>query len=91
MAKEDICAFTLRIPDTLKIRLDILASKERRSTNNLITVILQEYIDNKDVKKIGDTENNLYPLKFYFFSIFTFLDKAAKLSINSPSISLSTG
>jgi predicted transcriptional regulator len=47
MKKEDICAFTLRIPDTLKIRLDILASKERRSTNNLITVILQEYIDTK--------------------------------------------
>ena len=51
MKKEEICAFTLRIPDTLKIRLDILASKERRSTNNLITVILQEYIDNKDAKK----------------------------------------
>lgn len=51
MAKEDICAFTLRIPDTLKIRLDIHAAKEKRSTNNLITVILQEYIDNKDAKK----------------------------------------
>lgn len=51
MKKEDICAFTLRIPDTLKIRLDILASRERRSTNNLITVILQEYIDNQDAKK----------------------------------------
>lgn len=53
MAKEDICAFTLRIPDTLKIRLDILASRERRSTNNLITVILQEYVDNQDVKNKG--------------------------------------
>jgi predicted transcriptional regulator len=48
-----MCAFTLRIPDTLKIRLDILATKERRSTNNLITVILQEYMDNQDAKKIG--------------------------------------
>ena len=46
-----MCAFTLRIPDTLKIRLDILATKERRSTNNLITVILQEYMDNQDAKK----------------------------------------
>jgi predicted transcriptional regulator len=51
MKKEDMCAFTLRIPDTLKIRLDILATKERRSTNNLITVILQEYMDNQDAKK----------------------------------------
>ena len=51
MKKEDICAFTLRIPSSLRIRLDILASKEKRSTNNLITVILQDYIDNQDVKK----------------------------------------
>lgn len=51
MKKEDICAFTLRIPDTLKVRLDILASRERRSTNNLIAVILQNYIDNQDAKK----------------------------------------
>ncbi len=51
MKKEDICAFTLRIPDTLKIRLDILASREKRSTNNLITVVLQEYVDNQDAKK----------------------------------------
>ena len=51
MKREDMCAFTLRIPDTLKIRLDILATKERRSTNNLITVILQEYMDNQDAKK----------------------------------------
>lgn len=51
MKKEDLCAFTLRIPDTLKIRLDIIAAKERRSTNNLITVILQEYIDSQTQKK----------------------------------------
>lgn len=51
MKKEDISVFTLRIPSSLKIRLDILASKEKRSTNNLITVILQNYIDNQDLKK----------------------------------------
>lgn len=51
MKKEDICAFTLRVPISLKISLDILASKERRSTNNLITVILQDYMDNQGVKK----------------------------------------
>jgi predicted transcriptional regulator len=51
MKKEDICAFTLRIPVSLKIRLDILASKKKRSTNNLITVILQDYMDNQDAKK----------------------------------------
>ena len=51
MKKEDLCAFTLRIPSTLKIRLNMLAAKERRSINNLITVILQEYVNNQGVKK----------------------------------------
>ena len=51
MKKENLCAFTLRIPDTLKSKLDMLAAKERRSTNNLIAVILQEYANNQDVKK----------------------------------------
>lgn len=47
MEKQKLCAFTLRIPEELKVQLDIIALKENRSTNNLITVILKEYINAK--------------------------------------------
>lgn len=51
MSKREICAFTLRIPVEMKVRLDMLAHKDHRSTNNLITKILQDFLSEQDVKK----------------------------------------
>lgn len=50
MTKQKLCAFTLRIPEELKIRLDIIAEKEDRSTNSLITVILKDFIEKENKK-----------------------------------------
>ena len=51
MEKQKLCAFTLRIPEELKIRLDIIAEKEDRSTNSLITVVLKEFVKKASEKK----------------------------------------
>ena len=51
MSKQEICAFTLRIPIEMKVRLDMLAHKDHRSTNNLITKILQQHLDEQNEKK----------------------------------------
>lgn len=49
--KPKLCAFTVRIPEDLKIRLDMIAEKEDRSTNSLITVIFKKYIEENEQKK----------------------------------------
>ena len=55
MTKQKLCAFTLRIPEEVKIRLDIIAEKEDRSTNSLITVVLKEFIEKENEKNNGRT------------------------------------
>ena len=39
---------SLRLPPELKARLDMIAKAEHRSLNNLIGLILQEYVDKHD-------------------------------------------
>lgn len=38
---------TIRIPPDLKENLEKISEKQSRSLNNLITVILQEYVDHQ--------------------------------------------
>lgn len=51
MSKQPLCAFTVRVPEEMKFQLDRIAVEENRSTNNLITVIFKEFIENREVKK----------------------------------------
>ncbi len=41
---------SLRLPPELKSRLDAIAKADHRSLNNLIGLILQEYVDKYDAK-----------------------------------------
>lgn len=50
MEKPKLIAFTLRIPEELKVQLDMIAMQQDRSTNNLITVVLKDYIEAKRKK-----------------------------------------
>lgn len=50
MEKPKQVAFTLRIPETLKIQLDMIALKESRSTNGLITVVLKDFVESKKIR-----------------------------------------
>lgn len=47
MKKEKSCAFTLRLPESLKLQLELEAVKNDRSLNSLIVTILKEYIEKK--------------------------------------------
>ena len=50
MEKPKQVAFTLRIPEELKIQLDMITMQQDRSTNSLITVILKDYIETRRKK-----------------------------------------
>ena len=49
MKKEETDTLTLRIPISIKLRLEMLANQDSRTINSLVNKILKNYIDN--VKK----------------------------------------
>lgn len=49
MKKEETDTLTLRIPISIKLRLEMLANQDSRTINSLVNKILKDYIDN--VKK----------------------------------------
>lgn len=49
MKKEGTNTLTLRIPISIKLRLEMLANQDSRTINSLVNKILKDYIDN--VKK----------------------------------------
>lgn len=49
MKKEETNTLTLRIPISIKLRLEMLANQDSRTINSLVNKILKDYIDN--VKK----------------------------------------
>ena len=51
MKKEETDTLSLRIPISMKLRLNMIANQENRTINSLVNQILKEYIDNKNVKK----------------------------------------
>ena len=50
MKKEETDTLSLRIPISMKLRLNMIANQENRTINSLVNQILKEYIDNKNVK-----------------------------------------
>ena len=46
--------FSASIPRELKAELDIIAEEERRSFNNLVTIILEDYVKEKRKVQIKD-------------------------------------
>ena len=44
MEKINLIPATIRVPQDLKKQLDEMAAKERRSFNNFVNIILQEYV-----------------------------------------------
>lgn len=55
MPKEVQVDLHVRLPKELHDRLVKLATAERRSLNNLLTVLLEEAADRKGVARDGDT------------------------------------
>lgn len=49
MKKEETNTLTLRIPISIKLRLEMLENQDSRTINSLVNKILKDYIDN--VKK----------------------------------------
>lgn len=49
MKKEETDTLTLRIPISIKLRLEMMANQDSRTINSLVNKILKDYIDN--VKK----------------------------------------
>lgn len=47
MKKEDTITVTLRVPISVKLRLEMLANKENRTVNSLVGKIIQDYLDVK--------------------------------------------
>ena len=43
--KEDTSTLTLRLPISLKLRLEIIANKEGRTLNSMANKIIKEYCD----------------------------------------------
>ena len=66
MKKEETDTLSLRIPISMKLRLSMIANQENRTINSLVNQILKEYIDNKNVKKIGSTDLFRYSLNLLF-------------------------
>ena len=49
MAKEPTDTLTLRLPISLKLRLEMLANKEGRTINSMANKIIKDYVE--DAKK----------------------------------------
>ena len=51
MKKEPTDTLTLRIPISVKLRLEMIANKENRTLNSLVGKIIQDYIKAEDQRK----------------------------------------
>lgn len=51
MKKEPTDTLTLRIPISVKLRLEMIANKENRTLNSLVGKIIQDYIEAEDNAK----------------------------------------
>ncbi len=51
MKKEPTDTLTLRLPISVKLRLEIIANKENRTLNSLVGKIIQDYIIAEDQRK----------------------------------------
>lgn len=51
MKKEPTDTLTLRIPISVKLRLEMIANKENRTLNSLVGKIIQDYIGSNDNAK----------------------------------------
>ncbi len=51
MKKEPTDTLTLRLPISVKLRLEIIANKENRTLNSLAGKIIQDYIIAEDQRK----------------------------------------
>lgn len=51
MKKEPTDTLTLRLPISLKLRLEMIANKESRTINSMANKIIKDYIENLDAKK----------------------------------------
>lgn len=51
MKKEPTDTLTLRLPISVKLRLEMIANKENRTINSLVGKIIQDYIELKDNAK----------------------------------------
>ena len=51
MKKEPTDTRTLRLPISVKLRLEIIANKENRTLNSLVGKIIQDYIIAEDQRK----------------------------------------
>ena len=51
MKKEPTDTLTLRLPISIKLRLEIIANKENRTLNSLVGKIIQDYIIAEDQRK----------------------------------------
>ena len=47
MKKEDTVTLTLRIPISLKLRLEMAAHKDNRTVNGYVNQLLKQHIDEK--------------------------------------------
>lgn len=51
MKKEATDTLTLRIPISVKLRLEMIANKENRTLNSLVGKIIQDYLEGEDKRK----------------------------------------
>ena len=51
MKKEPTDTLTLRLPISVKLRLEIIANKENRTLNSLVGKIIQDYIIAEDQRQ----------------------------------------
>ena len=51
MKKEPTDTLTLRVPISMKLRIEMLANKDNRSINSYVIKILKEHIEVNGVKK----------------------------------------
>lgn len=70
MKKEETDTLTLRIPISIKLRLEMLANQDSRTINSLVNKILKDYIDN--VKKQGQLFTVPLNILLFYLSIYNF-------------------
>ena len=87
MQKEETDTLTLRVPISIKVQIEIAANKDGRTINSWVNKIIREHLEN--AKKWG-TDFSVPQIFYLLFTLILF-DNDAKLSINSPSTSLSIG
>lgn len=51
MKKEETITLTLRIPISMKLRLEMIANKDNRTLNSLVDKVIQDYIETENSAK----------------------------------------